>query len=114
MVDRGEGTPGTARRWGRRRMPAPTDAVAAYRALIRDLASVPDLRREPSETPAEHARRLRTRGESGLSLDLLAADYALARFGDRPLSAAEHHRALGRWRSLRSGLRRRGRDPRPG
>jgi hypothetical protein len=110
-IDRGEATAGPHRRWWRRRRAAPpTDAVAAYRALVADLASLPAVRRDPAETPGEHARRLRAAGQTGLSLELLAADYALARFGDRALSATEHQRAVARWRSLRTRLR--GRDSR--
>jgi Domain of unknown function (DUF4129) len=104
-IDRGDATPARRRRWRWRRSPAPTDAVAAYRALDADLARLPAVRRDPAETPGEHARRLRATGRAGLALDLLAADYALARFGDRPLSGAEHQRAVARWRSLRSRLR---------
>ena len=39
-------------------------------------------------------------------LDLLAADYALVRYGGKDLSPREHQRALGRWRSLRRRLTR--------
>ena len=79
---------------------APSDAVAAYRALLGDLDERPPVRRDPAETPAEHARRMRDRGFAGLSLDLLAADYALARFGDVRLTEREHRRAIARWRGL--------------
>jgi hypothetical protein len=81
----------------------PVDAVTAYRALDEDLRAT-NLRRLPDETPAEHARRLRSRGLSRLALDLLAADYALATFGGVTLSAAENRRAVDRWRSLRREL----------
>jgi len=46
------------------------------RALLEDLASRPRLRREPGETPSEHAGRLRRTGLGALSLDLLAATTA--------------------------------------
>ena len=85
---------------------APSDAIAAYRALMGDLDGRPPVRRDPAETPAEHARRMRDRGFAGLSLDLLAADYALARFGDVPLSERENRRAIARWRGLRRQLSR--------
>ena len=65
-------------RLGRRR---PPDAVAAYRALLEDLDTRQGVRREPGETPAEHAARLRGTGWGTLALDLLAADYGLVRFG---------------------------------
>jgi hypothetical protein len=81
--------------------PAPTTAVQAYVALVDDLDRHPDVRREAAETPAAHAARLRSAGRAGLSLDLLAADYALARYGEVTLPAREDRRALGRWRLLR-------------
>jgi len=85
---------------------SPSDAVGAYRALMRDLDERPPVRRDPAETPTEHARRMRDRGFAGLSLDLLAADYALARFGDLALTEREHRRAVDRWRGLRRQLSR--------
>lgn len=85
---------------------SPSDAVAAYQALIVDLDERPKVRRDPAETPAEHAHRMRERGFAGLSLDLLAADYALARFGAVPLTERENLRAITRWRGLRRQLSR--------
>jgi hypothetical protein len=89
---------------GLRSGPEPADAVDAYLRLLRDLEARPTVRREPAETPAAHAARLRTEGAADLSLDLLAADYALARFGGVELSSAEQQRAIGRWRRLRRSL----------
>jgi len=83
---------------------APTDAVSAYRALIRDLAGRPRVRRVAAESPAAHAARLRTEGWGSLGLDLLAADYGLVRYGGVELTAAEHRRAVGRSASLRRQL----------
>jgi hypothetical protein len=80
--------------------------VAAYRALLEDLDGRPPVAREPGETPAEHASRLRAAGHGGLGLDLLAADYALVRFGGGALTPAETRRALGRAERLRQGLLR--------
>ena len=111
-IDRGIDRPGSGRfaRLGRRRRrPAPIDAATAYEALIDDVADRPAVRREPAETPAEHARRLRSAVSSDLSLDLLAADYALARFAGVTLSPRENLRAVNWWRSLRRSLGRRGR-----
>jgi hypothetical protein len=102
-IDRGLEPP-RRRRWTRRRRPEPVDAVTAYVALVEDLAGRPGVRREAAETPAEHARRLRQVGDSQLGLDLLAADYALARFGGITLSSRENGRAVARWRSLRRRL----------
>lgn len=99
-IDRGgERRRAVRRRRGRRA--DPLDAVMAYTALVEDLANRPGVRREPAETPSEHARRLRAAGGGELGLDLLAADYALARFGGVSLSPGENRRAVGRWRSLR-------------
>jgi hypothetical protein len=93
------------RRWTRfSRRPAPTTAVQAYVALVDDLDRHADVRRDPAETPSAHAARLRATGRSGLSLDFLAADYALARYGGVVLPAHEDRRAVGRWRALRSRI----------
>jgi hypothetical protein len=80
---------------------APLTAVQAYVALVEDLERHPDVRRDPAETPAGHAARLRAAGRAGLSLELLAADYGLARYGGVTLPAREDRRAVGRWRALR-------------
>ncbi len=117
MIDRGD-EPSRRRLPGRRRRADPVDAVSAYLALVDDLADRPSVRREPAETPGEHARRLRDHGGDAAAtfgLDLLAADYALARFGGVRLSEREDRRAVARWRALRrqlgelgpGGLRRR-------
>lgn len=89
----------------RRRRPVPTTAADAYLALVGDLVNRPAVRREPVETPAAHAERLRRSGRGSIALDLLAADYELARFGGIPVSPAEDRRAIGRWRRLRTSLR---------
>lgn len=102
-IDRGDDPSSARPRRGRRR-PAPVDAAAAYIALVDDIDRRPSVRREPSETPAEHARRLREDGRGTFALDLLAADYALARFAGVPLAEREERRAIARWRQLRSRL----------
>ena len=95
----------------RRRLPwtrPPRTAIEAYLALVEDLHDVPDIRRKAAETPSEHARRVRLdqlATDSGIGLELLAADYGLASYGARRLTAAETRRAIGRWRSLRRLLR---------
>ena len=91
------------RRWTRQH---PADAAAAYVALVHDLQPHPLVSRGPAETPAEHARRLREDGHAGLSMELLAADYALARYGAVALNPAEQRRAIARWRRLRLELAR--------
>jgi hypothetical protein len=73
---------------------------------MHDIDADPDVRRVPAETPAEHAARLRSDGRAPLSLDLLAADYALARYGGVVLPAREDVRAVSRWRTLRRRLSR--------
>jgi multisubunit Na+/H+ antiporter MnhC subunit len=105
-IDRGEwDTLAGPRRRGRfARRAAPRDAVAAYRALLQDLEAYPSLRRLPGETPAEHAARLRAAGRGDLALELLAADYGLARFKGVALTPREHRRALARAAALRRRL----------
>jgi hypothetical protein len=90
-------------RWLTRRG-RPSDAVSAYLAALRAIEADDELRRGPSETPAAHARRLRLAGAGTLELDLLAADFELARWGGRRLSSAEDRRAIGRWDRLRLRL----------
>ena len=99
---------GLRRRWrgSRRHRAAPADATEAYLAALDDLARIPNLARSPTETPAAHAQRLRSHGVGGLEVDLLAADYALARFGGATLTPAEHRRARERWRRLRERIGR--------
>jgi hypothetical protein len=102
--------PGRSWRQRRPRLPRPspavpmraTDAVTAYLASIEELAAhdAVDARAE-HETPRAHA----TRVAAGRELGALQADYALARYGGRTLSDAEHRRAVGRWRRLRERLR---------
>ncbi|MDP9481755.1 MAG: DUF4129 domain-containing protein, partial [Chloroflexota bacterium] len=101
----------TASGWGlRRRLRAlarrgrPADAVAAYLAILRALEPYEDLRRADGETPAAHARRLHIAGAGSLELDLLAADFQLARWAGRSISSAEDRRAVGRWERLRGRL----------
>ncbi len=101
VVERGGGRRRTGGRFGR---PGPTDAVSAYRALLAALDRHPLVRREAGETPAEHAARLRRQGTGSLSLDLLAADYGLARFGGFALSVVEDRRAVRRASLLRRRL----------
>jgi hypothetical protein len=84
-----------------RRHPDPRTASEAYVASLEILAQHPDYARGASETPAEHADRIRVT-TIGLPVSRLAADYALAEFGRRALSPAEHRRAVERWRRVRS------------
>ena len=106
-IDRGDREIGRARarRRGRfLRRPMPRDAVGAYRMLLEDLDAHPGLRRQDGETPAEHAARLRAAGHGRLALELLAADYGLARFGGIAISERETRRAIARARSLAHDL----------
>lgn len=84
-----------------RRQPAPRNASEAYLASLALLERWPASMRLDSETPAEHARRIRA-DPGGPSLSRLAADYALVEFGHRILAPAEHRRAIERWRRLRA------------
>jgi len=103
-IDRGD-APDPRRRWRpRARRPEPAGAVQAYVALLADLARHPPAGRGTGETPAEHAARLRRAGAPSLALDLLAADYALARDAGLTLSKAEDRRGVERWRMLRRRL----------
>jgi hypothetical protein len=113
-IDRGG--PGLAphRRRGRfGRRPVPESAAEAYVALMDELERHPVVRREAAETPASHAARLRSSGLAGLSLELLAADYALDRYAGMVLTTREDDRAIGRWRRLRRQLARVA-PPKPG
>jgi Domain of unknown function (DUF4129) len=113
-VDRGlagRSSPPRRVRFGLRRREEPTDAPTAYLATLGELASDPALERHADETPAEHARRLRGSDPGlrfGAAVNLLAADYELARFGASALTPAEHRRALARWRRVRALVRRPG------
>ncbi len=90
-------------RWHRpSRVPAPSDAVTAYVATVDDLAGHPGLARAVDETPAGHARRLRLDGRGMVPLDLLAADYQLARYACRGLTRAEDRRGVARWWRVRA------------
>ena len=84
-----------------RRHPVPRNATEAYVASLALLARWPESMRGASETPAEHARRIRA-DPVGPPMGRLAADYALIEFGRRTLPPSEHRRAIERWRRLRS------------
>lgn len=82
-----------------RRRRVPRTASEAYLASLELLVARPEAARIPSETPAEHARRLGA-DSTGPAMRRLAADFALVEFGGRTLSTAEHRRAIERWRRL--------------
>ena len=64
----------------------PHDAVTAYlAALTISPAAIPPTRGQ-SANPRSHARRV----DAGPALTALQADYALARYGGRSLTDAEH------------------------
>jgi hypothetical protein len=92
--------PGFLPRIARRRS-HPKTAAAAYLALLNDLAGRADLARRPAETPRDHVRRIAALGLPHRPLGLLAADYELAVYGRREITAGETRRALGRWKGLR-------------
>ena len=84
-----------------RRHRIPRGASEAYVASLEILARWPGSMRHASETPAEHAHRIRA-DPIGPPMGRLAADYALVEFGNRALPPSEHRRAIERWRRLRS------------
>lgn len=85
-----------------RRRRAPHDAVSAYLGALDELeAHAPADARRAVESPRAHASRIGIPEIGGLQ-----ADYALARYGGRRLTDAEHRRAIGRWQRLRDRLRR--------
>jgi hypothetical protein len=90
------------------RAAAPMDAVEAYVAALDLLGTHPDLARAGDETPAAHVRRLRRAGQGMRPLDLLAADYQLARYVGRSLTRTENRRGVARWAWLRATLGRPG------
>ena len=79
----------------------PTTAVAAYLALLDDLAQRGELARGSAETPRDHVGRTAALGLPHLPLGLLAADYELAVYGQADITSTETRRALGRWKRLR-------------
>jgi hypothetical protein len=83
-----------------RRTGPPTDAIGAYLAALAFLVDhEPAHARRDAESPRAHAARVEIP-----EISALQADYALARYGHRRLTDAEHRRALGRWHSLRGRL----------
>lgn len=102
--------PGAAPRRPRQRplaasRPNADDPAAAYLAALDALSRDGRWPRSPSETPAEHARRVRLAGLGDPSLPRLAAAYQLARYGGLPLSRLEARRSRSRLARLRSLLR---------
>jgi hypothetical protein len=93
------------------RRPRPVTASQAYVAFISGLGGTPDLARQPHEPPATHAARLREAGFGDPRAAFLAADYALERYAQRPVSERETARALRRVARLLHDVRQR---PRPG
>ena len=89
------------------RRAAPTTATGAYLAFLADLASAPDLARQPDEPPATHVARIRGAGFTDPRAALLAADYGLERYALRDLSPRETARALRRPARLHELLRQR-------
>jgi MFS family permease len=95
-----------------RRLGPPRDAVGAYLSTMAELDAYGELARQPAETPAAHASRLRSFDQVRWpDLARLAATYQLARYGDRSISRVENARAISRFRRLRRALRV-GRGPR--
>lgn len=88
-------------RWG-----APSDVVSAYMSTLVELQGHLDMARLPSETPAQHASRLRQLNAAvGGDVARLAAGYQLVRYGERRITSLENGRAVGRFKRLRRILR---------
>ena len=87
-----------------RRTRVPETASEAYLATLELLARTPGTARVASETPREHAHRIGS-DPTWLPLRRLAADYTLAEFGRRILTAAEHRRAIESWRRISATIR---------
>ncbi|HET8587367.1 MAG TPA: DUF4129 domain-containing protein, partial [Candidatus Limnocylindria bacterium] len=90
-------------RTGRPR-PDADDPAAAYLVALDLLERDGRWPRSPSETPAEHARRVRLSGMEDPSLPRLAAAYQLTRYAGMRLSSPEARRARPRLARLRSFL----------
>ncbi|MEP7158451.1 MAG: DUF4129 domain-containing protein [Chloroflexota bacterium] len=98
--------PPRSRPAGRQRRVTAHDAVTAYVTAVEELAGHPVFARAVIETPAEHSLRLRRADMPGSSdFSRLAADYQLARYAERPITAREDRRALSRLDRLRRLLR---------
>lgn len=98
--------PPRTRRSVRPRRSAAHDAVTAYVSAVDALADHPDWARAAYETPAQHALRVRVAEMPGATdLSRLAADYQLARYGERQISPTEDRRAISRLGRLRRLLR---------
>jgi hypothetical protein len=100
-VERLELLPGFHLPRRRRSWSSPDGALTAYPRVLQDWAGSPEVARMPDETPAAHAARLRATGTGSIDLELLAADYQLARFGEIQLPPSEERRAVRRWHRLR-------------
>lgn len=79
--------------------------VGVYLAALEELERDGRWAREPAETPAAHADRVRREGLAAASLGRMAAAYQLVRYGAMELGAGERQRSAGRLRRLRGWLR---------
>jgi hypothetical protein len=90
----------------KRRKASPHDVVGAYVAAVEELEKDPDYARRDSETPAQHATRLRRKGiEIAPDLGRLAAGYQLARYAERPINPFENLRAISRLQRIKRAIR---------
>ncbi len=91
-----------------RRHGTPTDAVSAYLSALAELEAHPELSRLASETPADHAARLRSEvvdPDAATDLARLAAGYQLARYADRRITPLENVRSVTRFQRIRRLLK---------
>ncbi|HEY4768679.1 MAG TPA: DUF4129 domain-containing protein [Candidatus Limnocylindria bacterium] len=89
-----------------RRRPSIADPAGAYLAALDALERDGRWARQPSESPAIHAGRVRSEGLPGTALPRLAAAYQLVRYAGSPLTAQEQRRVPSRLARLREALHR--------
>ena len=89
------------------RRPAPLpldDPAGAYLAALSSLERDKRWVRQPNETPAAHAGRIRAEGMESGAFGRLAAAYQLVRYGASPLTDRERGRIGPRLRTFRRWL----------
>lgn len=85
---------------------SPVNAVEAYLGALAELETHAAYARGATETPGDHARRVRLGGLPGArEFGRLAAAYQLARYGQRDLSVAEDKRSVVRLQRIRRLVR---------
>jgi hypothetical protein len=83
----------------------PNDPAGAYLAALGALDDDGRWPRHAEETPAAHLSRVDAEGMDSPSFRRLVSAYQLARYGARPVTPREMHRARGRFEAFRTWLR---------